>query len=424
MSDRAGEARVIADAPPIDPLLDEAPCGFLSFDDDGHLVIINATLLATLGYTREELAARHIEAILTVGSRIFYQTHFFPLLRLHGRVDEIFLLLRTKHGEDVAALVNAVRRERGGRPVTDVVLLRLQERRKFEDALLAAKRTAEQALAVADAHRQEVERANELLERQAVELELSQQQLLEQAAELQEQRAIAEEANRAKSAFLTTMSHELRTPLNAIGGYAQLLEMAVHGPVSDEQKGVLDRIVRSQQHVLRLINDLLNLARVESGRVEYELRVLNVAEIVRTTLPMIEPQLAGRGLTYQVAVPADLTMYADRDKVEQVLLNLLSNAAKFTPSGGHVRVEARVASDRADRVQLRVSDTGVGIPVDRLEEIFEPFVQVGADQATRSEGSGLGLAISRELARGMGGDLSAESEPGVGSTFTLVLPGA
>jgi PAS domain S-box-containing protein len=372
-------ARSATDRPAVDSLLDSAPCGFISFLDDGRVRLANRTLLDMLGYSLDEVLDRHVESILSVGSRIFYQTHFFPLLRLQGRADEIFLLLKDKSGEEVAVLANAVRRERRGEWITDAVLLRLIERRKFEDALLDAKRVAELAV------------------------------------------ASAEDANRAKSDFLAMMSHELRTPLNAIGGYVQLLEMGVHGPITPAQAEALGRVTRSQQHLLRLINDILNLARIESGRVDYDLQTISLNDVVMTTLPMIEPQIAAKGLRYDLDVPAGLQVAADREKLEQIVLNLLSNATKFTPDGGSLRIEGAAAHGSDDFVELRVSDTGVGIPADRLELVFEPFVQVERSHAARVEGTGLGLSISRDLARGMGGDLTAESTPGVGSTFTIRL---
>jgi signal transduction histidine kinase len=405
----------------IDPLLDGEPCGFLSFADDGHVRVVNRTLLDMLGFAREELLGAHIDTILAVGSRVFYQTHLFPLLRLRGRADEIFLLLRSKSGEDVGVLANAVRRERGGEWFTDAVLLRLVERRKFEDALLEAKRLAEEATKEAHEQHHEVQLANEQLERQALELELIQEQLVQQATELDRQRSIAEDANHAKSSFLAMMSHELRTPLNAIGGYVQLLEMGVHGPVTEAQAAALGRVTRSQQHLLRLINDLLNLARIESGRIDYDLQAFSLDDVLQATLPMIEPQLAARALRYESSVPVEIKVEADREKVEQILLNLLSNATKFTPPGGCVRVEARVAPDNEDIVELEVGDTGVGIPAARLDQIFEPFVQVDNSKAGRVEGSGLGLSISREMARGMGGDITVTSTMGVGSTFAIRL---
>jgi PAS domain S-box-containing protein len=389
----------VIDENDIGPLLDHAPCGYLAFDDFGSVTAVNATLLGMLGYTREEVVGRHVESILNVGSRIFYQTHLFPLLRLRGRAEELFLLLRPKRGEDIGAIVNAVRRERNGAWVSDCVLIRVVERRKYEDALLRAKEAAEDAHAEADAHRRELEEAN---------------------AELERLRAVADDANRAKSSFLAVMSHELRTPLNAIGGYVQLLEMGIHGPVTDAQTEALDRILRSQRHLLRLINDVLNLARIEAGRVDYDLEPFAVREVVETVLPMVEPQLSARDLRHEVDVPAELVVVADRDKVQQILLNLLSNATKFTPPSGCVQLTA--TGDDARFVSVRVRDTGVGIPPDRLEHVFEPFVQVDVSHTRRAEGTGLGLAISRDLARGMGGDLEAESEVGVGSTFTLRLP--
>ncbi|MDQ2930261.1 MAG: PAS domain-containing sensor histidine kinase [Gemmatimonadota bacterium] len=405
----------------IDPLLDAEPCGFVSFSDDGAVRVVNQTLLDMLGYARAEIVGKHIETILTVGSRIFHQTHFFPLLRLRGSAEEIFLLLRAKGGEDVAVLANAIRRERSGEWITDAVLLRLIERRKFEDALLEAKRAAEEAMANANAHRAEVQSANEQLECQALELELSQEQLLAQTLELERQRSLADDANRAKSSFLAMMSHELRTPLNAIGGYVQLLEMGVHGPVTSAQAEALGRVARSQQHLLRLINDLLNLARIESGRVDYDVQSISLNDVVQSTVPMIEPQLASRALRFEVDVPLGFMAAVDREKVEQILLNLLSNAVKFTMPGGCVNVDAAPAADDDEMVELRVRDTGVGIPANRLEAIFEPFVQVENSKAARVEGSGLGLSISREMARGMGGDISAVSTLGVGSTFTIRL---
>jgi signal transduction histidine kinase len=239
-------------------------------------------------------------------------------------------------------------------------------------------------------------------------------------------RAEAEGANRAKAEFLATMSHELRTPLNAIGGYAELMEMGIRGPVTDMQVEDLRRVQSSQRHLLGLVNEVLNYARIETGTVRYEFADVPLAALVASVQPLVAPQLAAKGIAFSATTcdPAPVA-HADREKVRQVLVNLLSNAIKFTAPGGQVDVACEHV-DAADgaRVAIRVRDTGIGIAPAELGRVFEPFVQVNASLTRTHDGTGLGLAISRDLARGMRGDLTAESTPGVGSVFTLVLPSA
>jgi signal transduction histidine kinase/CheY-like chemotaxis protein len=240
--------------------------------------------------------------------------------------------------------------------------------------------------------------------------------------EAEDARAAAESANRAKSEFLAVMSHELRTPLNAIGGYAELLEMGIHGPITNAQRDALNRLTRSQRHLLGLINDVLNLARIETGRVDYTLEAVAVSELMSGIAPMIEPQLNTKGLRYSVTLPNDtLAVTADREKLGQIMLNLLSNAVKFTAPGGEVAVTVAAAGDH---VTIAVTDTGIGVPPDKIEAIFEPFVQAHGGPSRAAEGAGLGLAISRDLARGMGGDVTLHSARGKGSTFTVSMPAA
>jgi signal transduction histidine kinase len=233
-------------------------------------------------------------------------------------------------------------------------------------------------------------------------------------------RAEAEAANRAKGDFLAVMSHELRTPLNAIAGYAELMEMGIHGPLTPRQVEALGRIQGSQRHLLGLINEVLNYAKLETGNVHYDISDVPVRAALTSAESLVMPQARARTISLRVAECDDhMTLRADAEKLRQVLVNLLSNAVKFTDRGGAIEM---IATGESRQVRIQVRDTGIGIPADRLKSIFEPFVQVRADFTRTRDGTGLGLAISRDLARGMGGDLTVESVLGEGSTFTLTLP--
>jgi PAS domain S-box-containing protein len=233
---------------------------------------------------------------------------------------------------------------------------------------------------------------------------------------------VSETANVAKSTFLTAMSHELRTPLNAIGGYTELLTLGLGGPTTPEQLDYLDRIRRSQQHLLGIISELLNFSRIEAGTLPYDIGQLSLKQVIEGVVPLIEPQAEVKEIVLKTDVTThDCLVLGDRAKVDQILLNLLSNAVKFTQSAGAVTVECNESGNVAS---IKVVDTGPGIPPDKLDAIFEPFVQLGRSLSSAHEGTGLGLAISRELARAMRGDLTVSSKLDVGSTFTLTLPRA
>jgi len=273
----------------------------------------------------------------------------------------------------------------------------------------------------------ELETANAQLAESAAELEAQADELVHQGEEREQlldrerqAREEAERANRAKFDFLAMMSHELRTPLNAIGGYAQMLEMGVRGPITESQMVDLQRIQNSQRHLLGLINNILNFAKLDAGQVPFNIADFDLAPMLDELESLVLPQLRDQELTFAVSRPATpLDVRADPEKVRQILLNLLSNAIKFTDRGGSIHLVAR---RDGPNIVVDVTDTGRGIPADRLAAIFEPFVQVERHKTPRgNEGIGLGLAISRDLARNMGGDLVATSTVGSGSTFALTL---
>ncbi|GJG85437.1 hypothetical protein tb265_06180 [Gemmatimonadetes bacterium T265] len=271
--------------------------------------------------------------------------------------------------------------------------------------------------------------ANARLQAQAAELALQAERLAEQQAVAVRARAEAEAANAAKAQFLATMSHELRTPLNAITGYVELITLGIRGPTTPEQQADLARVRRSSQHLLGLVGDILNFARLEAGQAEVRREVVDVGAALADAEALVAPQAAAGGLALRVGTPpagAPVRATGDAEKLRQILLNLLTNAVKFTDAGGTVEVAADV-DDRAagGPVRVVVRDTGRGIPAEQIDRVFEPFVQVDR-QLTRpaEQGVGLGLAISRGLARAMGGDLTVESCVGEGSRFTLTLPSA
>lgn len=219
----------------------------------------------------------------------------------------------------------------------------------------------------------------------------------------------AEDANQAKMDFLAAMSHELRTPLNAIAGYVDLLELGIHGPITEAQKGALLRVSANQRHLLMLINDILSFAKLESGQLRLDRRILSAREILESMDPLIAPQAHGKGIAYSVQIcDPSLEILGDAERIRQILLNLVGNAVKFTPVGGWVML---ACNPDADQVRFRVQDNGPGIPLEQQEAIFNPFVQLGRKLDHPKEGVGLGLAISKQLAQAMGGDIRIESAP-------------
>jgi signal transduction histidine kinase len=234
-------------------------------------------------------------------------------------------------------------------------------------------------------------------------------------------RLAAEAANQSKSEFLGSMSHELRTPLNAIGGFTELIELGIEGEVTDKQRVALARIKANQQHLLGLITEILNFVRIESGRMEYSYGKVAIDRALLDVTEMLSGAIREKGLVVQGPPNCDNAIsWADPDRVRQILMNLVMNAVKYMPlNGGTITLQCSVVGEN---VVASVADTGPGIPPEKLNAIFEPFVQLTSGLAERRGGVGLGLAISRDLAHGMGGNLTVESTLDVGSTFTLTLP--
>jgi PAS domain S-box-containing protein len=372
--DADDSARVAADigraSDTVPALLDDAPCGFVSFTTKGAITAVNRTLARMLGYEPRDLVGVQVRKLFTAPTQIFVQTHFYPMMRLHEGVEEIYLTLKSKSGELVHVLANARASERGGITHMDCVFMRIRERQKYEEELLRARKAAD-------------------------------------------------EANRAKVEFLSMMSHDLRTPLNAVNGYADLLLMGVRGELNEAQQKDLTRIKDAGKFLLGLINDILSFAKLELGKAELDIRPIAVVGALVQAEELMGTRFADAGINYRrEEVSEDLLVNADPDRLQQILLNLLTNAAKFTSAGGRVTLSATRVGER---IHIAVADTGRGIPASKLQDIFTPFSQV--DPGDRKKGGvGLGLAIGRELARSMEGDLNVVSELGRGSEFTVSLP--
>ena len=231
---------------------------------------------------------------------------------------------------------------------------------------------------------------------------------------------VAAKANRAKADFLAVMSHELRTPLNAIAGYSEILTMEVTGPLTEKQSEAVSRIQRSQEHLLTLIDDVLNFAKIEAGTSRIDPRPVRVFAAFDDLDPLVQPELLRKRIMLErTPLDVELEVYADPHKLRQILLNIVGNAIKFTPSGGQIRLGA---SREDDMVVMTVADTGIGVPADKIKKVFEPFFQVDAGTTREYSGVGLGLAIARDLARAMDGEIQFESELGKGTVVSLMLP--
>ena len=360
-------------ARPLDPLLDTAPGGFLSFDDAGTVLLANTTLAELVGTSRAAIEGAHIDRLLSGAGRIFFSTHLFPLLRLHGRAEELYVPLRRADGSDLPMLVNGVARDRDGAAAYDLVLVPMRQRNELESELIAA-------------------------------------------------RNAALEASSAKDRFLSVVSHELRTPLTAVRGYADLM-LRGREPLTERQRGYVTRISDAAQYQVGLIEEILDFASLERRRAVGRER-LEVEQLIARAVSVLSIRAAedDHGLRREPAA-AEGAVIGDARAVQQILLNLGINAIKFSPTGSEIVIGSDADRDRA---RITIRDFGPGVPEADRERIFEAFTQLQPteDAAGPVRGVGLGLAISRDLARSMGGDIIVGAPAGGGSTFTLELPSA
>lgn len=353
----------------MDPLLDTAPCGYVCVADDGHITMANLTFASMLGMPRKDAVGKHVDLVLSAASRIFYQTHVFPTLKLQSRVGEVYVSLRDAQDGEVPVLLNASRRAEGERMVSDWIVVPMRQRNQYENEILKARKEAE-------------------------------------------------EAGRAKDEFLAVVSHELRSPLSAITGWAHLLSTGTLN--AETQQRALRAIQQNAALQAKLVDDLLDFGRIATGKLHLELAPLRLDTVVAAAAEGILPTAQAKSIQLEVRLEAiESVVSGDPDRLRQVFWNILANAVKFTPKGGRVQVHLR-ADESA--VEVAIRDSGKGIAPEFLPQLFDRFRQ--EDAAARREGGlGLGMAITRHLVELHGGSISAASEgPGRGSTFTVRLP--
>jgi signal transduction histidine kinase len=369
-------------------------------------------------------------AVLTgAGAEAVDPAALVPLLTL---LAALFDAERRAAAEAARAATAGVAVERAAALTRTVQAMRDRVEASLRDAE-AARREASENAAAAHALAEELRAQAAQLEEQALELELLNEDLSARTQEAERERAAADVANRAKSEFLANMSHELRTPINAIMGYTQIIDLGIAGDVSPEQRLHLERVRVSSRHLLTLINDLLDTAKIEAGQMTVRRERGRIADAVGDALGALAVEATERGIVVEEDCPGEVVYCGDADRVRQIVINLLSNAIKFTERGGRVGLRASTeplapaaaaVSGEGPWMCLQVEDTGIGMSEEEVEKVFRPFVQADSGTTRVTGGTGLGLTISRQLARLMGGDLMARSQPGRGSCFTVWLPAA
>ena len=364
-------------------LLEAAPDAIIEVDREGRIVLLNLVTETLFGYQREELLGQPLEILIPEALRAAHTEHRAsywdrPVTRPMGGGMELYGRRKDGSALPVEISLSPVKSDDGIR--VTAIIRDISERKQVED------------------------RFQELQQAHTRELESRNREILR--------------ANQLKSEFLASMSHELRTPLHTIIGFSELMAEEIEGPLNEKQRRFIGHIHTDSLHLLALINDILDISRIESGRLELRREVFDVAGALEETLSSVWQQGKAKSIAIETSLSIPGTIFADRLRVKQILFNLLSNALKFTPEGGRVRVEGAL---RDGFIEMSVSDTGIGIPKENQEAVFDKFYQLGATTRGVREGTGLGLAITKALVEEHGGRLWLESEPGKGSRFTFTI---
>lgn len=374
-------------------LLEAAPDAIVKVDRSGKIILMNRATESLFGYTRDELVGQPVEILVPqalrsshVEKRSDYAHH--PVTRPMGR--GLTLKAMRKDGSEFPVEISLSPVHAGDEVRVVAIIRDVTERKRIEEELRSLEQRFNRTLADKN---KELERRNREVER----------------------------ADKLKSEFLASMSHELRTPLHTIIGFSELLAEEIQGPLNEKQRRFVSHIHRDSKHLLELINDILDLSKIESGRVELHAEIFDGGAELKEVLDSIGPSAASKGIHLHASVEGSALLNADKMRFKEVLLNLLSNALKFTPSGGRITV-AMENGNESGYYRVSVEDTGIGIPAGEHESIFDKFHQVGSTTKGVKEGTGLGLTITRHIVELHGGTIWVESEPGKGSRFTFTMP--
>jgi len=372
-------------------LLEAAPDAIMQVDAEGRIILLNRVTEDMFGYSRDELLGQPVEVLIPqelharhADHRAQYRNH--PMTRTMGS----------------GLALEGIRKD-GSRFPVEISLSPSQSADGFRVTAII-RDTTERLMAE--------ERLRKVREDYT-------QRLAETNAELEMTNRELERANRLKSEFLASMSHELRTPLHTIIGFSELLGEELEGPLNEKQHRFVQHIHNDSLHLLELINDVLDISKIEADRLELRPEAFDFTALIAESLASVRSLAEAKSHILETTSDVPPAVEADRLRIKQVLVNLLSNAIKFTPEGGRISVDARV---QESAVVVSVSDTGIGIPPEEHESIFDKFHQVGATTKGVREGTGLGLAITKRLVEQHGGNISVQSKPRQGSTFVFTLP--